>query len=406
MSSEQKNNGMTNDEEAIQELVRQMEEKTAPVVKPVEKEGGHGEHHHHHHHHHSSRRRRRRIKKVSVVIGCIFLVLVLVTAGAVGAVFALRARGKSQLSAKAQELAPQLEQKEEELPADETLEEGVLYYQGEKYRYNEHLITILVMGIDSMEEAETDENYGQNNRSDANFLVVLDEEKKAIKLLSIPRDIMTDVSVTDINGEVYGTQTQQLALQYAYGDNGEQSCELMVQAVANLLYQMPIHGYAAVNMAAIAPLADAVGGVSLTIPMDLTFINPEWTEGTAVLLKGEEAYHYVHDRDTSVAQSAETRSERQKQYLVGFFDAVKDSIKADPTTVIDLYRGVAGYVTTDIDLSEMTYLGSLAVEAGFSLGNIETIEGTVLQPGELEEFYPDEDKLYDLIIRTFYEKVE
>lgn len=404
MSSEQNNKNITDDEAAIEELVRQMEEKTDPVVKVKPEE--HRRHHHHSSSHHRSSRRHRRKKKILLVIGCVCLVLVLAVSGCVGTVFALRARGKSELEAKVQDQAPVLEQKEAELPVDEVVEEGVLFYQGEKYRYNENLISILVMGIDSMEEAEEDENYGSNNRSDANFLVVLDQEKKRIKLLSIPRDTMVDLSVTDVDGNVYGTLTQQLALQYAYGDNGQQSCELMVQTIANFLYQMPIHGYAAVNMAAIAPLADAVGGVSVTMPVDLTYINSEWTEGRTFLLTGDDAYHYVHDRDTSVAQSAEARSERQKDFLVGFFDAVKDSIKSDPTTVIELYTGVSGYVTTDISLSQMTYLGSLAVEAGFSLGDIETVEGSVVQGDVLEEFYPDEDKLYDLIIRTFYEKVE
>lgn len=53
--------------------------------------------------------------------------------------------------------------------------------------------------------------------------------------------------------------TAQIAIQHGYGDGKELSCELTRDAVSSLLYELPIHGYAAVNMAAIPELNDALG---------------------------------------------------------------------------------------------------------------------------------------------------
>jgi len=76
-------------------------------------------------------------------------------------------------------------------------------------------------------------------------------------------------------------------------------------------------------MNTIADLNDAVGGVTVTVPEDLAVMQPKlFTAGDTVTLKGELAYHFVHDRDfksTDIASNNKrTRSgtaSREESYL-------------------------------------------------------------------------------------------
>ena len=48
----------------------------------------------------------------------------------------------------------------------------------------------------------------------------------------------------------------------------------MVDAVSNLFYGIPINAYVALNMEAVIAINDAVGGVPVHVPEDLTRVNP------------------------------------------------------------------------------------------------------------------------------------
>lgn len=76
------------------------------------------------------------------------------------------------------------------------------------------------------------------------------------------------------------------------------SCQYMVDAVSNLFYGMPINGYVALNMNAVAMINDAVGGVTVTVPEDMTQVDPSFAEGAAVTLTGDQALKFTRYRDT------------------------------------------------------------------------------------------------------------
>ena len=86
-------------------------------------------------------------------------------------------------------------------------------------------------------------------------------------------------------------------LPYSFGDGKVTSCQYMVDAVSNLFYGMPINGYVALNMNAVAMINDAVGGVTVTVPEDMTQVDPSFAEGggDADRRSGVEVYSY---RDT------------------------------------------------------------------------------------------------------------
>mgnify|MGYP001718301415 FL=1 len=94
------------------------------------------------------------------------------------------------------------------------------------------------------------------------------------------------------------------------------SCQYMVDAVSNLFYGMPINGYVALNMNAVGMINDAVGGVTVTVPEDMTQVDPSFAEGAMVTLTGDQALKFTRYRDTEKDFSNNSRMERQKQYLV------------------------------------------------------------------------------------------
>lgn len=319
----------------------------------------------------------------------------------------LRKLGKERLE-KSAENDIKMESREK-ITAEEA-EEGIVYYQGEKYRYNDEIFTILFMGIDtedSFEEAGEDpEKIGSSKQSDSNFLVIVDRKAKTVQLLGISRDTMTDIKIYDEEGAYLRTVKEHLALQFAYGDGSSQSCELMQEAVSDLLYGMPIHGYCAINLDGIAVLNDAIGGVTLTPLQDITAGKVKLKEGQQVTLSGEAAHTYVRYRGESFASNQE-RIQRQKQYLSAFAKDLIEKTKKDLTIPLQLYGQMTEYMITDLSIDQMTYLVSELLDYQINLENIYTVQGEVTHPetSRYEQFHVDEDALYELILELFYEKV-
>lgn len=217
---------------------------------------------------------------------------------------------------------------------------------------------------------------------------------------------MTDINIYDDHGDYVSTVKAQLAIQHGFGNGVEESCEYQKSAVENLFYQLPVHGYAAINMSAIATINDAVGGVEVTVPADLDGFNEDFVEGSRLHLMGENAFWYVKYRDTDVFGSADMRLERQKTYLNGFIEAAKQAVHKDISVAIDLYQAVKPWMVTDVSLDEAAYLAPILADYGFSRDDFYMLPGETVMGEQYEEFYPDEDAMFRMILDIFYEKVQ
>ena len=289
------------------------------------------------------------------------------------------------------------------------LQEGQIRYNGKTYQYKDNLMNILCLGIDSRDGIAKEKTPGKAGQSDCVILAVLDDDAKTIKLINISRDSMVPVHVYATDGSYVEDRTEQLALQYAYGDGRDWSCQLMEQAVSDLFYGLPINGYCALSMNSIADLNDAVGGVTVTVPEDLAVMQPKlFTAGTTVTLKGELAYHFVHDRDYKSADVASNnkRIARQKAYAVAFVNQFKQGMKEDLSLPVKLYQTAEKQMVTSISLDQAVYLCTEYTNSSFDTDNIYTIEGEVTMGEKYAEFHVDDDALYQLILNVFYEEVK
>ena len=349
------------------------------------------------------KRKKRNKLLITTILGIVMAVtLVLVSFEAA------RAFGKSSLK-KVEATRPVLMQVETEpIPEEkqDEWEEGWISYQGKIYEYNEDIMTFLIMGIDKKDEEVVEVEEGtEGGQADALFLAVMNPHDKTVKVIGINRNTMTDIDIYNDTGAYVTTVEAQIAVQHGFGNGVEKSCEYQKTAVSKLFYNLPIHGYAAINMSAIPTINDAVGGVEVIVLEDLTRKDPILKKDATVHLMGDSAFWYVKYRDTNVFGSADGRLARQKQYLNGFIAAAKKAAKEDISVVLDLYQAVAPMMTTDISGNEVAYLAPILLDYQFDQNSFLMLEGETVMGEQFEEFYVDEDALYEMILDVFYEEV-
>lgn len=346
-------------------------------------------------------------KRIALTVLCELVIL-----AAIGftAFQVLRAVGRSNLLGKAEAASPNLTPVKAEViltqEEEERWQEGWVKHKDTVYAYNEDIMTFLIMGIDKNSEAKEVKEGTDGGQADALFLAVMNPHDKSIKVIGINRNAMTDIDIYNEEGAYVTTTKAQIAVQHGFGNGVAQSCEYQKKAVARLFYNLPIHGYAAINMSAIPTINDAVGGVEVTVLEDLTAKDKSLRKGETQKLMGESAFWYVKYRDTGVFGSADMRLKRQKQYLNAFIDASKKAAKNDITVVVDLYQAISPMMITDITLDEVAYLAPILLDYSFEENSFYMLKGETVMGEQFEEFYVDEDALYELILEIFYEEIE
>ena len=276
--------------------------------------------------------------------------------------------------------------------------EGLVTYNGKKYRYNSHLSNYLLLGIDTEGEIAQEKETLSGGQSDAIFLVAYDRKEETAQILAIPRDTITTIYIYNIDGTYVTPQTDHLTLQYAYGDGREMSCKITRDAVSNLLYGVPIIGYTAINLDSIPLLVDAVGGVTLTVPDDsMEEVNPEYKKGAEITLTSETAERYIRYRDTQSHHQALVRTERQKSFINAFADRVLELQAQDPHTVTDIYETIKPHMVTN--MSNDIFLDLAGARR---VGEIRTIPGEGVATDLFDEYHVDDKALYELILDVFY----
>lgn len=274
-------------------------------------------------------------------------------------------------------------------------------------------MTFLFMGIDKDNEVREVAEGTDGGQADALFLLVLNPKTETFQIISVNRNTMTDIRLYDSSGEYLSTVQAQLAVQHGFGNGVEESCEYQLKAVQRLFYNLPVHGYAAVHMDAVISLTDLLGGIELTALEDVgvAFEGKEKGkiiihEGDHVVLDGEKAYSYVRFRDVKVDGSADMRLKRQQQFLGEFIQKAKAQTAKDITLPVKMYQEITKQMVTDVTVDEVAYLASTALDYRFDKSRFYSLEGETIMGEKFEEFYVDEDVLYDMILDIFYEPVD
>lgn len=195
-------------------------------------------------------------------------------------------------------------------------------------------MNVLVLGIDS---GELMGSYRPGRgRSDTIMLFALRPDKKVIYQVSIPRDSRVEVpghGLTKINHA------------YAYG-----GADLMQETVEKLL-GVKIDRVVVIDYNGFVKLVDLLGGIEIDVEED---INNRFNIGKPiptghVRLTGEEAFRYVHARDSDIE-----RVKRQQKFLKAVFQEVSEQ-----KAYYKLFKFISENpeaVTTNFTISELAEL--------------------------------------------------
>lgn len=346
------------------------------------------------------RRTKKRLKWVLMGLVLILLLLVVLF-------LALKMLGENAMLGRKDEAVEMTAPEQENIVLED--EGETITYKGQTYLYNENITAVLCMGIDR-ENIEENVNFiGQSGQADMLMLAILDTESGEVNLWNISRDSMTDVDIYNVDGDYVRSENLQACLAYAYGDGQKTSCENTVRAVSRLLYGMPIQSYAAIDLDAIRPLNDAVGGVEVMIHEE-DILPARFKPGTTVLLQGADVEAYVRSRRTEQPDEPidtnNNRMARQRQYMMNFIQKALQMTKEDLITPVKLFNIAMedDHMITNLNMQKVAYLTTVFSKVNFTEESFQTVPGEVVAGEEYAEFHVDDEALYQMILDTFYVK--
>ena len=279
------------------------------------------------------------------------------------------------------------------------IEKKTITRNGVDYFPRQDITVLMFLGIDdtgSAQDSGSDRNPGM---ADLVALVIFDEKAQMYDVLYLNRDTMLDVPVLDAEGRQTGSIRGQLALAHSYGSGLEDSCENTVKAVSDFLGGIRIDYYLSVPMDAIAMLNDAVGGVRVLVKDDFSEVDPTITMGE-MILRGDQAIRFVGTGLGLGEQLNSSRMERQKVYIEGFMNAFRQALDAKLGFAVNLFRQLDSHMVSNCPVS--TLYSMISRYEGYKLREHLTPEGENVRVAECYEFYADEEKLDELILRLFY----
>lgn len=207
---------------------------------------------------------------------------------------------------------------------------------------------VALFGVDSR-----DGNLGEGNRTDCIIVASLNNETKEIKMVSVYRDTLLNLSE--------GTY-QKCNAAYSYGG------PVMAINMLNMNLDLDIEDYVTVDFGAIADAIDLLGGVEIDLTEEeLPYLNQYLTEtansagkqtyfiGTPglQLLDGVQATTYARIRSTAGGDF--TRTERQRLVIEKMFEKART---ADLGTINEIIDKVFPQVSTSFTIQEILMYAS------------------------------------------------
>lgn len=215
-------------------------------------------------------------------------------------------------------------------------------------------------------------NHPGGQLTDTNIILSYDANTNQAAMISFPRDLYVDIA--DGGGE------GRLNEAYAYGETNKEKTGGGGQVAMDTISEIsgvPIHYYAEVDFVGLKELVDALGGVSVNVetaindpyyPKDYfdeegnyyktDAYNPFYLDAGVQELDGVTALKYARSRETT---SDFDRAGRQQKLLMAIRDkALSLGILSNPTKVVEIIDILGEHMKTDMDVTELKALMSIA----------------------------------------------
>lgn len=299
-------------------------------------------------------------------------------------------------------LFKQWENKQGRFPEKEDAVMDVITHNGNEYKLNENIETVLVIGLDTFSEPVDDTAYNNDKLADFLMLLVFDNQNSTVNAIQINRDTMVDIGVLGVAGEKISTVNRQIAFSHTYGNGKEVSCRNTADSVSGLLMGVKINHYFSVTMDAVKEYNDLLGGVRLEVLDDFAGIDDTLKKGETVTLTGEQALTYVRTRYGLEDSSNVRRMERQRQYLQALYGETKEHAETDKSFASTASSKLSKYMVSNCTVNQMQTIINKVVT--YTTGDINKLEGESVKGEEYMEFHADEAAVKDLVVNLFYTK--
>ncbi len=280
-------------------------------------------------------------------------------------------------------------------------------YNGTTYREKPAITTILIAGIDKVDDS-TDSignQYRNGGQADFLMLIAIDHTDKVIHQLQIDRDTMTDVAILGMFGNETGTRNMQICLSHGFGKTPEDNAKYTMRAVQNLLDGLELDGYYMISYSSVPILNDALGGVTVNIAFDMTSIHPEWTKGSTVTLHGREAEEFVRSRMTVGAGTNEERMIRQNEFMQKATALMNKKIAADLSFGESLLAKLQSIATTNFPQKRL--VEELSEAYSYEILSVDHPEGEyAIGEDGFMEFHMKEGAATEWVLEHLYTKVK
>ena len=242
------------------------------------------------------------------------------------------------------------------------------------------VVNFLVCGIDD------EEGRGLGQRTDVMMVVNYDIEAGKVNVLQLPRDTFIgfeENSSGKLNA-IYGTK-----------DIGG------IEGLSKKIYEaftLNIDHYVTIKMDGFKDLVDAIGGVTMDVPITFSLDGITIEKGVQTL-DGEMAERVVRERHSYASQDI-GRLQTQRLFIGAL---LQELLNMPKTQLVGLVPTLSQYVTTDLSIGEM--LGYVDLVTGFDLSNMTMYllpgEGYKMPENGTWYYSIHKDKLVELINEHF-----
>lgn len=294
---------------------------------------------------------------------------------------------------------------------DNTPEEAVtqdqgqtIEYDGHTYRYNENVISFLVIGRD---DESSFAPRPDASCADVAVLFTMDTSNNKAHAIVVPRNSWVPVDLYDENENFVATREMQLTLSHAVLLDTVAECAAnTTKSVSYLFYNLPITYYVDIDQEVVADASTAVGGVQLEALESIP--GQPYSAGETVILEGNAAFRYVQYRNVDVFESALDRQARQVQFVKAFASKLSGLGAQD---IMNLYNSVSDDIVTNLGMPELAYLATCFATGDNADIEISSLSGTtdVVEESdgvEYERYYLDQDSVVKNMLDAFYTKVD
>ncbi|MEN1967770.1 LCP family protein [Lentibacillus sp. N15] len=240
-------------------------------------------------------------------------------------------------------------------------------------------VSVLIMGVDASDIRNNKNN--SNSRTDTLMLATLNNDDKSVKLLSIPRD--TYVYIPEAGKETRINEA------HAYGGP-----TATIDTVENLL-DIPVDYYVKVNFEAFIDVVNAVDGVKVDVPYEMSEQDSKDQAGAIHLLPGEQeldgeqalAFARTRKQDNDIE-----RGKRQQEVIKAVMKkavSLNSILKYD-----DIMEAVGDNMTTNMTFGEMKSFIKYGTSKDLAIDNL-TLEGHDYQPYDAYYYQLDEVALQE-----------